>query len=83
MEINQKFKNFQEERINATHRKLKWNHYKLIRKLSPYGTTDPIDVESRIQLNMTDLQFPGSLCTLTIDFQAAIDEPINYLLRNI
>jgi hypothetical protein len=48
----------------------------------PHDTAYPIEVESGIQLNMSDRQFPGSLCTLMIDFQAAIDHPLNYLVRN-
>jgi hypothetical protein len=37
----QKFKNFQKETIDIKHRKLKWNDYKLIRKMFPHGTTYP------------------------------------------
>jgi hypothetical protein len=49
----------------------------------PHGTTYPIDVESGIQLSMSDRQFPGSICTIMILFQAAVDDPLNYLLKNI
>jgi hypothetical protein len=49
----------------------------------PHGTIYPIDVESGIQLGMTDRQFPGSLYPLMLDFQAAIDDPITYLVRNV
>jgi hypothetical protein len=48
-ELIQKFMKLQQETIDNTHRKFKWNDYKLIRRMLPHGTTCPIDVESGIQ----------------------------------
>jgi hypothetical protein len=49
----------------------------------PHGTTYRIDVESGIQLNMSDRRFPGGLCTFMLDFQAAVDNPINYFVKKV
>jgi hypothetical protein len=55
----------------------------LIRRMFPHGTTYPIYVESGIQLNMSACQFPCELCILMMNFQAAVDDPINYLIRKV
>jgi hypothetical protein len=49
----------------------------------PRFTTNHIDVEIGIQLNMADRQFPGSLCAHMIEFQAPVDDPMNYFLKNV
>jgi hypothetical protein len=32
---------------------------------------------------MFDRQFPGGLCSLMIDFQATVDNPIIYLVKKV
>jgi hypothetical protein len=58
--------------------RLQINHKKF-----PHDAPYPIDVESGIQLGMTDCQFPRSFWTFMIELQAAFDDSMNYLLRNI
>jgi hypothetical protein len=49
----------------------------------PHVKAYPIVIESGIKLGITDNQFTGSLCTLMIESQAVVDDPLNYLFKNV
>jgi hypothetical protein len=79
----QKFRKYQKRTIEKTRIKLKWNDYNLIRKMFPHDTTHSIEIISGIQLNASEPQFPGGLCSLMLDFQEAADNPVNYFIKKV
>jgi hypothetical protein len=63
--------------------KLKWNDYKIIRRMFPHGTTYPLEIISGIQLNTNRNRFPRGLCSLVTEFQGIVQDPLPYLARKV
>jgi hypothetical protein len=81
--IIQKIWKYHKDPIKTSKVKLKWNDYKIIRRMFPHGTTYPLDIISGIQLNTRNNRFPRGLCNLVTQFQSIVEDPLPYLAKNI
>jgi hypothetical protein len=68
--------NFLERTINRGLIKFKENDTSTMNQMFSHGLAEEIKVDLGIQLCNTERHFPGSLWTLMIEFQAAVDNPI-------